>query len=52
MQGLEKIYAQKAAPNVPEWPSYGNSRKLPKTRIFWKSAKGGTREVCQKSPKK
>ena len=24
----------------------------PKTRIFWKSAKGGPREIFQKSPKK
>ena len=26
--------------------------RSPKTRIFWKSAKGGPREICQKSPKK
>ena len=52
LQRLEKIFVQTAALEVPEWPSYGNSRKSPKTRIFWKSAKGGPREVCQKSPKK
>ena len=26
--------------------------RSPKTRIFWKSAKGGPREIFQKSPKK
>ena len=129
MQTLEKILAQMAAPKVPEWPSYGNFRKVtqnphflkkeqtgdqgkffknrpkssprlkspralwrkwhyplismhlkckhwkrftrkqrlqkcpngqvmaifarsPKTRIFCKSAKGGPREIFQKSPKK
>ena len=52
LQRLEKILVQTAALKVPEWPSYGNSRKSPKTRIFWKSAKGGPKEICQKSPKK
>ena len=26
--------------------------RSPKTRIFWKSAKGGPREIFQKSPQK
>ena len=34
VQGLEKILAHKAAPKVPEWPSYGNFRQVTQTRIF------------------
>ena len=49
---FETILAQKATPKVPEWPSYGNFRQVTQTRIFWKSAKGGPREIFQKSPKK
>ena len=52
VQRLDKIFAYKAAPKVPEWPSYGNFRQVTQTRIFWKSAKGGPREIFQKSPKK
>ena len=52
VQRLEKILAHKAAPKVPEWPSYGNFRQVTQTRIFWKSAKGGRREIFQKLPKK
>ena len=52
MQRLDKILAHKAAPKVPEWPSYGNFRQVTQTRIFWKSAKGGPRKIFQKSPKK
>ena len=52
VQRLDKILAHKAAPKVPEWPSYGNFRQVTQTRIFWKSAKGGPREIFQKSPKK
>ena len=40
MQRLDRILAHKAAPKVPEWPSYGNFRQVTQTRIFWKSAKG------------
>ena len=50
-QSLEKILAQTAALKVPEWPSYGNFRQVTQTRIFWKSANGGPREIFQKSPK-
>ena len=28
MQRLKKILAQKAAPKLPKWPSYGNFRKV------------------------
>ena len=38
MQTLDKILAHKAAPKVPEWPSYGYFRQVTQTRIFWKSA--------------
>ena len=52
VQGLDKILAHKAAPKVPEWPSYGIFRHVTQTRIFWKSAKRGPREIFQKLPKK
>ena len=52
MQGLDKSLAHKADSKMPEWPSYGNFRQVTQTRIFWKSAKGGPREIFQKSPKK
>ena len=52
LQRLEEILAHKAARKVAEWPSYGNFRQVTQTRIFWKSAKGGRREISQKSPKK
>ena len=34
VERLEKILAEKAAHKVPEWPSYGNFARSPKTRIF------------------
>ena len=52
VQRLDKILAHKVAPNVPEWPSYGNFRQVTQARIFWKSAKGGPRKIFKKSPKK
>ena len=52
VQRLEMILAHKAAIKVPEWPSYGNFRQVTQTRIFWKSAKRGPREIFQKLPKK
>ena len=52
VRGLKKILPQKVAPKVPEWPSYGNFRKVTQTLIFWKSAKGGQRGIFKKSPKK
>ena len=52
MQRLDKILAHKAAPKVPEWPSYGNFRQVTQTRIFWKSANGGLREIFQKIAQK
>ena len=42
-QRLEKILAQTAALKVPEWPSYGNSRKVTQNPHFLKKCKGGTK---------
>ena len=43
MQRLEKILVQKAAPKVPEKPSYGNFGKVTKNPHFLKKCKGGTK---------
>ena len=51
VQRLDKILAHKAAPKELEWPSYGNFRQVTQTRIFWKNAEGGPREIFQKWPK-
>ena len=42
-QRLKKIFAQKAAPKLPEWPSYGNFRKVTQKPHFLKKCKGGTK---------
>ena len=34
VERLDKIFAYKAAPKMPEWPSYGNFRQVTQTRIF------------------
>ena len=53
VQRLEKIYAQTAVPKVPEWPSYGNFCNVTQQPHFLKkSAKGRSREIFKKSPKK
>ena len=43
MQRLQKILAQKADPKVPEWLSYGNSRKVTQKPHFLKKCKRGTK---------
>ena len=43
MERLEKILVQKAAPKEPEWPSYGNFRKVTQNPLFLKKCKGGTK---------
>ena len=43
VQTLENILAQTAAPKVPEWPSYGNYRKVTQNPHFLKKCKGGTK---------
>ena len=44
-QRLKKILAQKAAPKLPEWLSYGNSGKVTQNPHFLKKCKGGTKET-------
>ena len=43
VQRLDKILAHKAAPKVPEWPSYGNFCKVTQNPHFLKKCKGGTK---------
>ena len=43
VQRREKMLARKAAPKVPEWPSYGNFRKVTQNSHFLKKCKGGTK---------
>ena len=43
VQTLDKILAHKAAPKVPEWPSYGIFRKVTQYPHFLKKYKGGTK---------
>ena len=37
------ILALTTAPKVPEWPSYGNFRKVTQNPHFLKKCKGGTK---------
>ena len=41
MQRLNKILAQKAAPKLPEWPSYGNFGKVTQNAHFLKKEQRG-----------
>ena len=43
VQRLEKRLAHKAAPKVPEWPSYNIFYKVTKNPPFLKKCKGGTK---------
>ena len=52
MQGLEKIYAQTAAPKVPEWPTYGNFGKVTQNPYFLKKCKAGTKRNFSKIAQK
>ena len=52
LQRLENILAQTAAPKVPEWPSYGNFRKVTQNLHFQKKCKGETKRSFSKTPKK
>ena len=52
MQRLEKILAQKTAPKVPEWPSYGNLSKVTQNRHFLNKYKTGTKENFSEIAKK
>ena len=52
MQRRKKILAQKAAPKLPEWPGYGNFRKVTQDPRFLKKGKEGTKGKFSKLPKK
>ena len=52
MQKLKKILAQKAAPKLPEWPRYGDFRKVTQDPYFLKKCKGGTKENFSKIAQK
>ena len=52
MQRLEKILEQTAALKVPEWPSYGNSRKVTQNPHYLKKCKGETKKNFSKMTKK
>ena len=43
VQRPQKVLARKAAPKVPEWPSYSNFRKVTQNPHFLKKCKGGTK---------
>ena len=47
-----RFWCKKAAPKLPEWPSYGNFCKVIQNSHFLKKCKGGPREIFQKSPKR
>ena len=53
LQGKDwkRFWGKKAAPKVPEWPSYGTFCKVTQNPYFIKKAKGGPWEIFQKSPK-
>ena len=52
MQRLQKILAQKAAPQGPEWPRYGDLGKVTKNPHFLKKCKGRTKGNFSKIPQK
>ena len=43
VQRLDKILKETAATKVPEWPGYGNFRKVTQNPHFLKKCKGGTK---------
>ena len=52
VQTLENILAQKAAPNVLEWPSHDNFLEVIQNPHFLKKCKGGSKGNFTKSSKK
>ena len=46
------FWGKKAAPNVPEWPSYGNFGKVAQNPHFLKNCKGGTKANFSKIAQK
>ena len=47
-----RFWRKQRLPKCPNGQVMAIFARSPKTRIFWKSAKGGPREIFQKSPKK
>ena len=52
VQRLDKILAHKAAPNVPEWPSFGKFCQVTQTAHFLKKFKEGTKGNISKIAQK
>ena len=52
MQRRKKILAQKAASKLPEWPGYGNFRKVTQDPRFLKKGKEGTKGKFSKLAQK
>ena len=52
VQRLERIWAQTAAPEVPEWPSYNNFCKVTQNLHFLKKFKGETKRNFSKIAQK
>ena len=47
----KRFWGKQAAPNVPEWPSYGNFGKVAQNPHFLKNCKGETKgnsKIAQK----
>ena len=49
LQKLEKIFAETAAPKVPECPSYGNFRKVTQNPQFSEKVQTGKQGKCFKN---
>ena len=47
-----RFKGKKAAPKVPEWPSYGNFGKVTQNPHFLKKCKGGTKTNLSKIAQK
>ena len=47
-----RFSGEKAAPKVPEWPGYGNSRKVTQIPHFLEKCKGGTKATFSKLAQK
>ena len=48
----KRVWGKKAAPKVPEWPSYGNFDKVAQNPHFLKNCKGETKGNFSKNAQK
>ena len=48
----KRFWGKKTSPKVPEWPSYGNFRKVTQNPHFLKKCKWGTKGNVSKIPRK